>query len=184
MSLRDAVEALREDMAQHQRHTGKLPTDSRNQTLAVDAIIELEKRSADVTPPPAEVATTPVVATVERKEVDGKTYIVDRGPDAPMFRAASQFESEVLARATPRLELLLSKRESGPLGTPSWSARVMAAMFFKVKSLEARAAKLFDLAENYERAYQLDLSELLESSNQTFGDWRKTAERPLVVASP
>ncbi len=181
--LREAVDALREDMALHQRHTGKLATDASNQALAVSAIVEYEKR-VEPAPIAQPVETRPVPVGTEVKEIDGKRYIVDHGPDAPMFRTATDFESQVLARATPRLELLLSKRDSGPLGTPSWSAKVMAAMYFKVKSLEARAAKQMDLAENYERAYQLDVSELLEQSNAIFGDWRILPDKPIIAVVP
>ncbi len=169
-------------MASHERMSGEVH-DARNHSLAAGAIAQMEREQADVAPVPVAepVASAPILETRHSKEVDGKKYIIDRGPDAPMFRTASDFETNVMAHAMPRIARLMSERDTGLLGAHSWRTKVEAAIFFKVKSFEAIAAKQPDLAEQYERAYQLDMYELLEASNQPFGDWRSDAPSPLLV---
>ena len=180
---REGVEGLQSDMARHQRRFASEVTATANQALAVATIERIEKQDAERESPTPLAATTPSVPDqeVQTKEIDGKTYTLDKAPDRPMYRTASQFEADVLAHAQPRLALLLSKQDTGPFGTPSWRDKTMAAMYFKVKSLEAIKTKRTDLAEYYEQAYQLDLAELLEASNQPFGDWRKDPERKLIL---
>ncbi len=181
--LRSVRDELESDMAAHEQRHGEVHA-LRNQALAAEALEALERKQAEDKPvAKAEpVGSAPIERSVERREINGNRYTVTRDADrTPMFRTASDFEAQVLAHAQPRLELLLSKRDSGPLGTPSWRNKTLAAMYFKVKSLEAKAAKQTDLETYYERAYQLDLEELLESSNQIFGDWRKSPEKKLVV---
>ena len=182
LSVRDSIEA---DMAAHEARHGEVHA-SRNQSLAATALEEYERTVAAAPPTKPEVAgSAPIVPTVEKREIDGNKYVITRDTETTnkrMFRTASEFESQVLKHALPRLELLMSKKESGPLGSPSWHVRTKAALYFKVKSLEAKAAGQPDLMEYYERAYQLDLEELLESSNQAFGDWRKSPEKKIVVS--
>jgi hypothetical protein len=169
----EAIDALQADMAAHQRQHVAEVTASANQRLAVETIERLARQNADASPVAAP-AESP--SDVRHLEVDGRRYTLDKAPDSkPMYRPASQFEHEVIRRAMPRLAMLLTKKDSGPFGSPSWADRTHAAMYFKVKSIEAIHAKQTDLAEYYEQAYQLDLAELLEASNQPFGDWRKDA---------
>lgn len=180
--VRDALEA---DMAAHERnHGGGEVHAARNQALAAQVLEQLERdRAAAPTTKPEVVGGAPIEPSTETREIDGKKYTVDRAPDSKrMFRTASEFEAQVLAHAMPRLELLLSKRDSGPLGTPSWRDKAMASMYFKVKSLEAKKAGQIDLETYYELAYQQDLTDLLESSNQIFGDWRKSPEKKLQIS--
>lgn len=180
-----AVDALQGDMARHQRQFAPEVTATANQKLAVETIERLEKQDADEKPlaEGAGNATQPPLPPInEKRDVDGREYTLNRAPDVPMYRTASQFEEQVMAHAKPRIQLLMSKMDSGPLGSPSWQQRTLAAMYFKVKSLEAIQAKRTDLAEYYERAFQLDLSELLEASCQPFGDWRKDAPTKIIVS--
>lgn len=180
-----AVDALQGDMARHQRQFAPVVTTTENQKLAIATIERLEKQDAEDKPLSADAggATQPPLPPVnEKREVNGREYTFDRAPDVPMYRTASQFEDQVLKHAQPRLALLMTKQESGPLGTPSWQQRALASMYFKVKSLEAIKANRTDLAEYYERAFQLDLSELLEASCQPFGDWRKDAPTKIIVS--
>jgi hypothetical protein len=172
-SVRDDLEA---DMAAHEARRGEVHAD-RNRALAADALRQLERERAGEKPVQADHNITNAPAReVQHKDIDGKRYTLDKAPDKPMFRTASEFETNVLKHAQPRLAMLMSKQDSGPLGTPSWRAKTLAAMYFKVKSLEAKAAKQIDLETYYELAYQQDLTDLLESSNQIFGDWRKTPD--------
>lgn len=179
-----AVEALQGDMARHQRRFAPEVTATENQKLAVETIERLEKQDADAKPiaPPANETQPPLPPVTEKREIDGREYTFDRAPDRDMYRTASEFEAQVLRHAQPRIELLMSKQDSGPLGSPSWQMRTLAAMYFKVKSLEAGKSGQTDLAEYYERAFQLDLSELLEASCQPFGDWRKDAPTKIIVS--
>ena len=178
----EGVDGLQADMRRHQERFASEVTATANQALAVAAIERIEKQDAErkIAPPLAPLASVPD-QEVQTKEIDGRTYTLDKAPDVPMYRSASEFETQVLAHAQPRLEMLLTKQDTGPFGTPSWRDKTLAAMYFKVKSLEAAKAMRTDLAEYYEQAYQLDLSELLEASNQPFGDWRKSPERKLIL---
>lgn len=179
----EGVDALQADMARHQREiAGAEVTTSKNREFAVSVIERLEKENADALPRPVVPTHTPAPPPSEvEKTIDDRKYTIKNEADAPMFRTASQFEHDVLCHAQPRIKLLLTKHESGPLGSPSWSTRALAAMYFKTKSIEAAHAGRTDLVEYYERAYQLDLSELLEASNQAFGDWRKDSPPTLIV---
>jgi hypothetical protein len=186
MSERDyagAVDALQGDMARHQRRFAPEVTATENQKLAVSTIERLEKQDAEAPPVPAPQAIQPPLPPLnEERDVDGRKYTFDRGKDVPLYRTASEFEQQVLIHAQPRIELLMSKQDTGPLGSPSWQTKTLAAMYFKVKSLEAGKSGRTDLAEYYEQAFQLDLSELLEASNASFGDWRKDKPTKIIVS--
>jgi hypothetical protein len=184
--LREGLDGLQSDMAGHQaRFRGEVSGEA-NRSLAVSTIERLDRELADqegrLQPNlPEVVAPAPIERSVEKREVDGAKYVITKEPDAPMFRSATEFESQVMQHAWPRLQLLLAERDTGPLGQPSWHDRTKAAMFFKVKSIEALTAGMFDLADNYERAYQLDIQELLDASSQPFGDWRADAPKKLIL---
>lgn len=179
----EGVDALQSDMARHQREiAGGEVTAAKNHAFAVATIERLEREQADA-PPPAPPGHTPAPApTLDKKTIEDRTYTLDAAPSvAPMFRTASEFEHQVMRHAMPRIELLMSKQDTGALGTPSWRTRTLAAMYFKAKAVEAGKAGRTDLAEIYERAFQLDVAELLEASNISFGDWRKDAPTKIVV---
>lgn len=177
-----AVDALEADMAGHQRRYVGEVTARANRKLAVETVEQLEKQHADAAPVAEVAATPPPAPESTTRTIEDRTYHREVAPDkAPMFRTASEFEHQVLRHAQPRIALLMSEEETGILGTPSWRARTMAAMYFKVKSLEARKSGQVGLADNYERAYQVDLQELLEASSAKFGDWRKSPETKLII---
>lgn len=162
-------------MAKHERMFGGEVHASRNESLAADALRELDRARAEaVRVAHAEPVEQPEFQSYTR-ELNGQKYTIDKAPDVtPMYRSATDFERNVLAHAMPRVRLLLSKPESGPLGTPSWRQRAMAAFYFKIKSHEAATSNRPDDANIFERVYQQDLYDLLEASNQPFGDWRKS----------
>ena len=169
---RDLIEA---DMASHEARFGGEVHASRNQMLAAEALRELDRQRAESPVIAPEPATQPDRLTVKR-ELNGHTYTIDKAPDkTPLYRSATDFEANVLKHAMPRVKLLLSKQDEGPFGTPSWRTRAMAAFYFKIKSHEAATSNRTDEADLYERIYQQDLYELLEASNQPFGDWRKSS---------
>lgn len=183
-----AVEQLQADMARHQRDIAGVPvTAESNQQLAVDIVQRLERQHADearqpkLSPPPA---PTQPAHQVERREINGQIYTLDKSTtDTQPYRTATQFEHDVVRHAMPRIQHLMTLKESATGGGPSWAQRTMAAMFFKVKQHEARQSCLFDLADEYERRFQLDLYELLEASNKDFGDWRKDTPQKLILTA-
>ena len=179
LEARDLLEA---DMFRHEtRFNGEVHA-SRNQALAAEALRELDRQRA-VSPP--SVAPEPVAQPdrfTQRRELNGHKYTLDKAPDTtPMYRAASDFEANVLRHAMPRIKRLLTERDSGPLGTPSWRVRVLAACYFKIKAHEAATSGRPGESDIFERAYQQDLYELLEASNQPFGDWRKSAPEKIQI---
>jgi hypothetical protein len=164
-------------MASHEtRFNGEVHA-SRNQALAAEALRDLDKQRSVAVAAPAPIDEPKPEYFADRREVNGHVYTLDKAPDdKPMFRTATDFERNVMRHALPRVQLLLSKFESGPFGTPSWRMRALAAFYFKTKSLEAAHSNKQTEAELYERIYQQDLYDLLEASNQPFGDWRKSSE--------
>lgn len=185
MADRDTRDAIEADMAAHQRRFSGEVTASKNESLAADALRELDRVKAESPAvAPAEPIAQPERFT-QKRELNGHTYTIDKAPDkTPMYRSATDFEANVLKHAMPRVKLLLSKQDEGPFGTPSWRTRAMAAFYFKIKSHEAATSHKTDEADLYERIYQQDLYELLEASNQPFGDWRKapTPEPKITIA--
>lgn len=182
---RQGLDGLQSDMANHQRRfNGGDVTSRANEKLAIETIERLEKQdlAAAGTPQPLEqIPQTPQHET-RQVEVDGRRYTLDKAPDRNTYRTASEFEAQVMAHAEPRIKLLMSKLDEGPLGTPSWRTRTLSAMYFKVKSIEALKAGKIDEGSVYERAFQQDLYELLEASNLSFGDWRKDAPSRITVS--
>lgn len=183
LETRDALEA---DMAAHERRFNGEVHASRNQSLAAEAVEQLERQRAESQPAVAPSTPAQPERFDHRRELNGHVYRVQKEPDkTPMFRSATDFEANVLRHALPRVQLLLTKQDRGPFNTPSWRERALAAFYFKTKSHEAATSGRHSEADIFERAYQQDLYELLEASNQPFGDWRKSApEKPLIVVHP
>lgn len=178
-------DALLADMANHERRFNGEVHASRNLALASETFQQLDRERAEtpkafVPEPPSQ---PPIEHTVQHREINGQRYKLDVAPDkTPMYRSASDFEHNVLRHAQPRIDMLLTKQDEGPFGTPSWRTRTIAALYFKIKSHEAFTSGKAAEADIFERAFQQDLYELLEASNQTFGDWRKSAPSgPLII---
>jgi hypothetical protein len=183
-----AVGQLEADMARHQRDiAGAEVTADSNHRLAVDIVQRLERQHAEeARQPQAPAAPAPEQPAheVERREINGHVYTLDKSTtDTQPYRTASQFEHDVIRHAMPRIEYLMTLKESGIAGGPSWHDRTCAAMYFKVKQTEARQSFRFDLVDEYERRFQQDLYELLEESNKSFGDWRKDAPKKLIITA-
>lgn len=158
---REALDELRSDMAAHQRERARVDvTDQANHRLAADLLERIDRENADSKAPPS--------APVRDFAVDA----VDVGPD-PLIRKANPQEHWFLVRAKPRIEMLLTKMETGPMGQPSWRQRTLAAMYFQERATKADLAGRSDLADNYRRQAFADMMDLLEASSAVFGDWRK-----------
>lgn len=185
MSERDFAEGLdgmQADMAAHQRRFKGEVTASSNQTLAAEAIQRIERELADAKPAAAQ-APTPVERTTEKVDGANGRYLVERGPDAPMkLRTASKMEHEWFVRAMPRVELLLSKLETGPLGQPSWNQRTMHVLKFMQDSIAHRQAGRYETAAHLHARYVFELEQLLDASIAAFGDWRADPATKLVMA--
>lgn len=184
--LREGLDGLREDMASHQRRFAGEVTDSKNATLAADAFQRLENELKEQKPAPTSepAVQVPVEAKTERREVNGRGYLFSTNPgDDIGTRTATPAEAWFLAHALPRVELLLTKPESGPLGSPSWRDRTLAVLSLKSRVPGLLAAGMHDAAKNADKRYVFELAELLESSNAAFGNWKADPEKKIQVGA-
>lgn len=167
---REALDDLRSDMAAHQRERAHVDvTDQSNHRLAADLLERIDREQADSKAPPPK----PVQ--------DWNVNAVDVGPD-PLVRKATPQEHWFVSHAMPRLQLLLEKRESGPLGAPSWRTRALAGpMYFKEAAARAKMAGRHDMAREFEERAFFELVELLEQSSASFGDWKKDPDPKVTV---
>ena len=182
---RGGLDALQADMAEHQRRGGGEVHAEDNRVLAVEAIAAVERRSTDDPPPPVVVpeAPKPIEKSIERREIEDRAYVVAKGPElgGEQARPATPAEAWALRHMLPRVELLLTKVESGPLGQPSWRDRVLAILELRSRVPGFRLAGRHREADDLERRYALELLELLEDSSRTFGDWKADAPRKVYV---
>jgi hypothetical protein len=184
--LRDGLDGLQADMASHQaRFRGEVSGEA-NRVLAADAIERLDQQLADeagrLQPKPAELPAAPVSSSVEHREVDDKSYVVSKSQsDDVKLRNASPAEAWFLAHAMPRVELMLGKLDTGPLGEPSWNQRTMAVMAIKERSVAARTSNMIGLADDLDRRFTFELMQLLEDSSRVFGDWKADAPKRIQV---
>lgn len=183
--LREGLDLLQADMAGHQaRFRGEVSGEA-NRVLAVDAIERMERQANEeagrIRPTQPEPAAPPVQPD-EVREVEDKRYQITRSQtDDVAMRSASPAEAWFLAHAMPRVELLLSKLDTGPLGEPSWNQRTMAVMAIKERSVAARTTNMIDYANDLDRRFAFELTQLLEDSCRVFGDWKADAPRKVIV---
>ncbi len=183
--LRESLDDLQADMAAHQKRFSGEVTASSNQALAAGAIERVEREQAErprLSIVPDVEGSAPIVTKTERREGKHGRYTVRTEPDKPMLRQGTKAELDFLAHALPRVELLLTKEETGPLGQPSWKQRVLAVMEFKSRVPGLRLAGLKEEADRLDRRYLLELLALLDDSNQLFGDWKADAPTKITVS--
>lgn len=160
-----AFDAFREDMARHQRMVGQMPDTRRNEEMAAEALNQSERKRAEAKPAPPVRADPRKPKTVLGVTSSGHKIIRVPDVDSPKVqRVLDPLERQYARRLDARVQLLLSKRERGPLNQPSWRERVMSAM----------AVALRD-----RRRGQAELVAVCEASSETFGDWKKDPARPL-----
>ncbi len=174
-------------MALHQRRFAPEVTDSKNHALAAVAIQQLERERADAKPVPLP-PVLPVQAptqTVERREIDGRKYIVKHdATDPTRIRKATPQEHHFVTHALPRIELLLTKMDTGPLGQPSWHQRTMAVLGLKSKVPDFIQARMYEYAAELELRFVCEMIELLNDSDRLFGPWEAdTGTRPSVTVT-
>ena len=185
--LRVAVDDLRSDMARHQREVvGTDVTDSRNHSMAADLVQRIEREHAEAPEwPIATDAPEPIptsLAGIEDRDGKHGAYTLDKGRrDDIKVRQANEAEHWFLAHAGPRINLLLSKPETGPLGSPSWRQRMLAVLELHSRIPGLRALGLMDAVVDLERRFMFELVELLECSVPVFGDWKADRERKVFV---
>jgi hypothetical protein len=147
MSDREALDLFLGDMAGHQAQFVGETTPSANQSMAAALFEQMDQKRADVA---GRLVSAPAAADPAPAD--------ERPSRVEAAKRGFEFKDE------RRVALLLSKDESGPLGAPSWRARVMAIMALKYAKPELRVTAGAQLAA------------LVEESNATFGAWY--AERP------
>jgi hypothetical protein len=182
LDMRDGLDAIQSDMAAHQaRFKGEVTAEA-NRALAVAEFERLDQELAaahpDPEPPMSAVADVPQGSVT--KDVDGRKYTVTFGPEGAI-RKANRHELWFLQHAGPRIELLLTKIERGPLGSPSWSERIKACAAVKSQVPVLLAAGFKALAAEYERRFTMELLAVLEDSNRLFGDWKADAPTKVMV---
>ncbi len=178
--LSEGVDGLREDMALHQRRFSGEVTDAKNHTLAAEAIARLERETAETKPAPVQAEALP---DLERREVNGRGYTVQReAVDSTKIRKASPEEHRFMVHALPRIEMLLTKMDRGPLGQPSWHERTMAVLELKSRVAGLRQIRRPDLAAEMDLRFMFEMLELLNDSNRLFGDWEADPGTRITVA--
>lgn len=185
--LREGLDQIQADMAAHQRRFSGEATASKNQALAADAFQRLENEKADARPVPAAPSVLdapPVVEKVERKDVDGRAYLLSTSAsDDIATRPGTPAETWFVEHAMQRLGLLMTKHDTGPGGSASWYQRTLAVMELQSRVPGLRQAGLAGLAEQMERRYFGELMQLLEDSNRLFGDWKAEAPKKIQVGA-
>jgi hypothetical protein len=169
--LRAGLDALQGDMAAHPRAFHGEVTGEANRRLAADTFAELE-RSGQLEQAEALIAPPPE-PEVERttREVDGRAYQLTKAPDregAPL--RMSRAERDLELKMLQRLQLLLTLRDEGILGAPSWRTRAESVM-----ALMVMPGGVLRFAQ--------ELDQLLEDSIKPFGDWKVDPDRRIYVGA-
>jgi hypothetical protein len=201
--MRDGLDALQSDMAEHQRRFKGEVTAEANRMLAVSAFEQLHPGWLDTCARDAETppVNEPVGPLDETREINGRTYRMERAPvDDVVTRQATTDEAQTVAKVAARLELLLSKSELGSRGegfmpefvrgefrvsrTPvswlSWRDRALAVMSWKIAAQQPGNAPWRHRLEAMHSAMLIDL---MNDSIAHFGDWKKDPEPTITVGA-
>jgi hypothetical protein len=171
--VREGLDAIQEDMAEHQRSSGKLPTGEANRELAAAEFEKLAQRGAFLAEPVPTANPVEPRPARETKDVDGKKYVLTRDAESGPLVEQPLDEREETLRILQRLRFLLTLRDPGILGGPSWQQRVVNALD---KAGATQGAAMLN-----PRRFAREIDEVLEDSNKYFGDWRKDPERKIIV---
>ena len=156
------------DMAEAQKRQGKEPTTRRNEELIVPVFERIDRK-------PKAPETTPVASNHSKAQERANARAAETGRHAPTLvdepgvktiylQQAEAMEMKAIAQ---RIELLLTKKETGPLGQASWSQKVESMLLM---AWEAHTTPI-------QRRHVM--IELCNESSETFGDWKTETASPL-----
>jgi hypothetical protein len=185
----EIVDALRSDMATHQARSHVEVTDAANHVIATQIAERVAREQADAKPlvpmPYALDAPRPPTRQerrrVQREGKHGVYTINATGRDDIGVRKANEGELWFLEHAMPRIKKLLTERDTGPLGQPSWYQRTLAVMQLRSHANDLQAAGFHAEAADYRRRCGHELFILLEDSSKPFGDWKRDPDRLVMV---
>jgi hypothetical protein len=185
----EIVDALRSDMATHQARSSVEVTDAANHVIATQIAERVAREQADAKPfvPMPHAFDEPRPPTrQERRRVqrEGKhgVYTIDAtGRDDIGVRKANEGELWFFEHAMPRIKKLLTEKDTGPLGQPSWADRTWAVMQLCTHANDLQAAGFHAEANNFRRRYGHELFILLEDSSRSFGDWKRDPDHLVMV---
>lgn len=175
---REGLEGLQADMAEHQRRFGANGevTAEANRSIAVAEVERWDRQQSDEGADPAPSATS---ESDESMPGDGLLEVAS--DNQPFLRPVQERTERLIRRISERVDLLMTKRDSGPLGQPSWRDQVLAILYWRMRSAEFWRAGDRARANDLERRYMCELRDLLDRSNHFFGDWRRDPEPKLIV---
>lgn len=178
MADRGGLDLMLGDMAAHQTRFQGETTPDANQALAARALERLDQKQAEADGRPkyekmgpAPIPTAPPAQAAA--EAAKRGFKLVRLPSDPGENLVAPVTGRALAMyrgIRERVLLLLTKRESGPLGQPSWRDRVLA---IQADHYDVKCGRT--LKERKAHAARRMLN-LVEESSATFGPW--WAEKP------
>jgi hypothetical protein len=179
----EGLDVLQSDMAAHQRTFAGEVSAEDNRLLAAALFERMDQRAAAS---PTLVSAPSEPPTELRADVEGREYRIVRTETTEAAEAAAAApRSTLLAdprtferyeKMQARVNLLLGKAEPGPLGAPSWRARVLAALYWG--NLSAAQLRRVGLTKaDADRCMAGELKAVLDDSSRLFGDWRTVATR-------
>lgn len=158
-SDRDKVEGLDlflGDMASTQEKRGALPDTSRNATMAAELFTEMDNNGSFLESGPAEIQQA-------EPDLDRTVYDLKREADGEdLVRPIDPIHQRVLKR----YRFLMTQKESGPLGQPSWAKRAEKVQSFFVINRGQRGYR------DAMRRYSYELIKLIDESDRYFGSWK------------
>lgn len=184
------------DMAGHQKRTGRMPTPAANQRLAASLFERMEAKRRDAKPVNAPAAAAKPAESQAEKRARSMGYKLVRLPDQGKQRTLKLDEglARFMARLEERVMLLFTGRdlrgelprglwegwhkERGPLNSPSWHERVLAAE-------RTRRGPMGTLSpqerEEWRKRGVAELLQVCEDSSAVLGDWKKPPAQRLII---
>lgn len=197
--MRDGLDALQSDMAEHQRRFNGEVTGEANRLLAASEFEKLHPGYLDALASVADPVPETPSPIAETREVNGRTYRFDKATtDDVTARPGTRDENDTVRKVQARLELLLTKVELGSRGdgfmpefvkgqfrmsrTPvsflSWRDRALAVMSWKLAAKQPGNAPW---RVELEKVHASMLIDLMNDSIAHFGDWKKDEDPTIQV---
>jgi hypothetical protein len=179
MASRDALDALLGDMAGHQvEHNHEIPTPAKNQAMAAELLEVLDRKASEPAPPPMVLDTPgPESPRPSDMEAEKRGFKILRGEELGKERHVKLGPKtlERYEKMRSRIKLLMTKRERGPLGQPSWAERVgdVLADHYDPKCGRTLQERKAHAAKR--------MATLVEESNAVFGPWWADPPKKVIV---